>query len=250
MKKTFTYLFTITFIVVLISSCTKESETLDVGLLSDYYPLQLGKTYLYRLDSTVPASFGTSLVVKSYQAKDSVESSFNDNSGRLSYRIFRLVRDTAGVTPWRFGATYIATNTGKTIEYVDNNLRFLKLAAPVVEGFRWKAHSFIDTKSLNTNVGYLDEWEYEYQNIGQNYTVLNKPYDNTITVLQQDETTPPGPFNPALEVQIRTYGLEVYAKNIGLIYKEFLYWNWQRNPAPPKYQDGSYGVKLRLISHN
>jgi hypothetical protein len=54
---------------------------------------------------------------------------------------------------------------------------------------------------------------------GQSYTVLNKPYDNTITVLQQDETTPPGPFNPALEVQIRTYGLKYMQKILVLFTK-------------------------------
>jgi hypothetical protein len=248
MKKTFS-LFIVLF-VVLIIGCGKESETLNVTPLSQYYPLQVGKTYLYRLDSTLPASFGSSLVIKSYQAKDSIESTFNDNSGRLSYRIYRFVRDTAGLRPWQFAATYVATPTNKTVEYVDNNLRFIKLTAPVTESFSWKGNSFIDTKSLNTPVSYLDEWEYQYQDVSQPFTVFNKSYDSTVTVLQQDETTPNGPFNPALEVQIRTLGLEVYAKNVGLVYKEFLYWNWQKNPGPPKFIDGSYGVKLRLISHN
>lgn len=218
--------------------------------LNDYFPLEIGKSYLYRLDSTVTASFGSSLVVKSYQAKDTIESSFTDNQGRLSYRIFRFTRDTSGVQPWTFAATFVATPTYQWIEYVDNNLRFLKLHSPVTDGYSWLAHSFIDTRSSGSTVGYLDNWEYEYQNTGLGYSVSNTSYDSTITVLQHDETNPEGPFNPALEVQIRTYGVEVYAKGIGLIYKEFLYWNWQRNPPPAKYEDGSYGVKLSLISHN
>jgi len=236
-------------LVIALAGCGKESETLDTAALNEYFPLQVGKSYLYRLDSTIPASFGSALIVKSYQAKDSIESTFTDNQGRLSYRIFRTIRDTAGIQPWRFSATFVATQTNEWIEYVDNNLRFVKLHAPVTEGYTWKAHSFIDTKSLNTTVSYLDEWEYEYRDVGQPYVGLTKTYDSTVTVFQQDETTPPGPFDPN-NYQQKNFGTEVYAKGVGLVYKEFLHWTWQTTPPPAKYEDGSYGVKLRLISAN
>lgn len=239
----------ILFLFTSLPGCKKETETFNTATLNDYYPLQTGKTFLYRLDSTVLASFGSSLVVNSYQAKDSIESTFTDNQGRLSYRIFRLIRDTAGLVPWRFAATYVATPTPQSIEYVDNNLRFIKLHTPVTEGSTWKGHSYIDTKSLNTTVSYLDEWVYEYRNLGQRFQIFNTAYDSTVTVFQQDETTPPGPFNPN-NYQQRNLGTEVYAKGVGLIYKEFLHWTWQTTPPPARYEDGSYGVKLRLLSHN
>jgi hypothetical protein len=229
-------------------SCKKQTETFASASINNYYPLQTGKTYLYRLDSTIPAPFGASLIVKSYQAKDSIESTFIDNEGRESYRIFRYTRDTLATQPWRFAATYFATPANKTLEYVDNNLRFIKLHLPIREGYTWKAHSFIDTKSINTPISYLDEWEYEYRNVDENYKVLNKSFDSTITVFQHDETTPAGPFNPN-NYQQRNFGQEIYAKGVGLIYKEFLHWTWQITPKQG-YEDGSYGVRLRLISHN
>lgn len=248
MKKLFPAWFIFLFAVA-ISSCSKESETLELAPLNDYFPLSIGKTFLYRLDSTVLVSFGSSLAVKSYLAKDSIESTFTDNQGRLSYRIFRFIRDTASLKPWQPTATFVATPTRQTVEFVDNNLRFIKLRAPVIEGYTWKGHSYIDTKSLNTTVGYLDEWQYEYRNLGESLKVLNNTFNNTVTIFQQDETTPPGPFNRN-NYQQRNIGTEVYAKGVGLIYKEFLHWTWQISPAPAKYEDGSYGVKLQLISHN
>ncbi len=51
-------------------ACDKQLETLQADAFQDFYPLQTQKTFLYRLDSTVPASFGSALIVKSYQAKD------------------------------------------------------------------------------------------------------------------------------------------------------------------------------------
>ncbi|MGI8636315.1 MAG: hypothetical protein ACR2KZ_13030 [Segetibacter sp.] len=248
MKRIFLALIFLSSLLVF-TGCAKETETLDTASLNEFYPLQVGKTFIYRLDSTVLASFGSALTLKSYQAKDSIESTFTDNQGRLSYRVFRLLRDTAGLKPWQFSATFFVTPTSKQVEFVDNNLRFIKLHAPFTESYTWKGNSYIDTKSLNTTVGYLDEWQYEYRDVGKPYTILNSTYDNTVTVYQQDETTPPGAFNPQ-NYQQRNLGIEVYAKGIGLIYKEFLHWTWQTTPPPAKYEDGSYGVKLRLISHN
>lgn len=236
---------TVTFLMV---ACKKESETFNSATLNDYNPLKAGRILIYRMDSTVPESFGSRLVVHSYQARDSVESSFTDNAGRLSWRIFRSTRDTAGKQPWQFAATYVSTQSNNAIEYVDNNMRFIKLRLPFTEGYTWKAHSFIDTKSLNSNVTYLDEWEYEYQDVNQPYTVLNKRFDTTVTVFQHDETSPPGPFDPN-NYQQRNFGVEVYAKGVGLIYKDFLHWTYQTTPPPAKYEDGSYGVKLRLINY-
>jgi hypothetical protein len=243
MKKIFAIALVTLFVVTVIYSCKKESETFNGLSLLDYYPLQAGKSYIYRLDSTVTFNFNERLIIKSYQAKDSIESTFLDNEGRLSYRIFRYLRDTSGTRPWQYSNTFFATPSSKQVEYVENNLRFIKLNLPLVQGNSWAGNNYINTKTENT---YLDGWEYEYQDINNSYRVLNKTYDNTITVFQQDEFTPDGPFDPTLDYQQRNYSVEVYAKGVGLIYKDFLHWAWQK----PKYEDGSYGVRLSLISHN
>ncbi len=233
-------------LVTFLYSCKKKTETFTSASINDYAALQTGKTYIYRLDSTIIAPFGTALIVKSYQAKDSIESAFTDNLGRQSFRIFRYTRDTLATQPWRFAATYVATPTDQTLEYVDNNMRYIKLHAPIKEGYMWPAHTFINTRLEHLN--FLEGWNYEYQNVGQSYTVLNKSYDSTITVFQKDETTPEI-FNKDIYNE-KNLGKEVYAKGIGLIYKEFLHWKWNVSTAATGYQDESYGVKLRLISHN
>lgn len=234
------------FLTISLFGCDSQKEILEVPPVADYYPLQVGTSKLYRLDSTVLAPFGTALVVRSYQAKDSMESTFSDNQGRLSYRIFRFIRDLNGTQPWRFAATYVATPTQNSVEYVDNNLRFIKLVAPIRNNYTFKGNAFI-LEDQGSPLGYLYDWDYEYQNVGLPFQIGNRTFENTITVFQKDETSPEGPFNPA-NYQQRNLGLEVYAKGVGLIYKEFLHWTWQTTPAPAKYEDGSFGVKLTLLS--
>jgi hypothetical protein len=250
MKKGFAVSFVVLSVVSLMMSCSKQSDTFTSSTVPEYFPLSVGKYFIYRLDSTLPANFGTSLAVRSYQAKDSVIATFVDNLGRPSYTIFRYLRDTAALKPWTYSSTMYATATDGALEYVDNNLRFLKLRAPISNGFSWYGHSFIDTHNqANAFLDKANGWNYTYQNVGEPYTVFNTTYDTTAVVAQIDDTTPAGPFDPTLPIQVRTFGMEVYAKNVGLIYKDLLFWNWQSSPSG-HFQDESFGIRLRLISHN
>lgn len=249
MKKLFFVLFLTASCSAFFVSCKKENEVFETASLSSFFPLEVGKVWTYRLDSIVRTAFGAALVEKRYHLKDSVVATFTDNQGRPSYIIYRYIRDTAARKTWWFGGTMHATITAKWVEYVENNLRLVKLSQPIREGYSWYGHAFIDTHD-NSNYRYLDKkngWDYTYQNLDQPYSILNKTYDSTVTVAQIDEVSPPGPFDPNFFKQ-RLFGKEVYAKGVGLIYKDFLYWTWQTSPNG-HYQDDSYGIRLSLISY-
>ena len=249
MKRYFIRLFCFSSLCFLLFSCTKNSEKLSFPALSDYYPLQTGHVLIYRLDSSLIPLYGSDLEIRSYHAKDSIADTLRDNAGRLSYRIYHFVTDTLESQPWIPVSTFIATPQDQTIEFVDdNNLRFLKMKQPLRDYFSWAGNTYIDTKSSTSPFQYLDGWNYTYQNVGQPYTVEMGTLDNTVTVLQQDETSPPGPFDPG-SYQQRNYSIEVYAKGIGLVYKEFLHRTWQTTPEPAKFENDTYGIKLSLIGY-
>ncbi len=229
------------------SSCSKISEQLPLPALTDYYPLAVGHTLVYRLDSTVTTSFGQALVIHSYHLKDVISDTVLDNQGRLSFRVFRFITDTLEQTGWQALSTYYITPTQNTIEVMDDhNFRFIKLAEPMREGFSWKGNTYIDTRSANSPVQYMDNWDYIYQDNNKTFNSLMGPIDLSVTVLQADETSPPGPFNP-LYYQQRNYSVEVYGKGIGLVYKDFLHWTWQTTPPPASYADDSYGFRINLL---
>ncbi len=239
----------VTGIVLLIQfffACKKNDNTTFLNA-SAYYPLNAGTVWFYRLDSTTIPPFGTSLITRSYHIKDSVGSSFNDNTGRESWLIYRFITDTLEENPWQSLSTYYVTPTKNDVEVVDdNNLRFIKLISPVSEGRTWSGNSYIDTRSLSSLFPYLDGWEYEYDSINLPFQTLAGIIDSSITVKQRDETSPDGPFDPQYYQQ-RNYSVEVYAYNKGLIYKNFLHWTWQPTPEPARYEDGSYGIVLNLL---
>lgn len=233
--------------VFILSSC-KKNDMLSSSVKADnYYPVANEKVWIYRLDSTTIPAFGTSLITNSYHMKDSIGNSFIDNTGRVSWAVYRFITDTLEQSPWQSLSSYYITPTANDVEVVDdNNLRFIKLTTPVRAGYTWQGNSFIDTRSATSPYQYLDGWNYMYTTVDSSYTTLSGIIDSTVTVFQRDETSPEGPFDPEFYQQ-RNYSVEVYAKNVGLIYKNFLHWVWQPTPEPARYADGSYGVVLNLI---
>lgn len=232
-----------------IAVACNEKEVSDYPEMSDYYPVAVGKTFIYRLDSTVTINFGASLQTRYYRLKDSVESQFTDALGRTSFRVYRYITDSGGTQPWIYKVTNIVTidETDRSMEFIENNLRFVVLRDPVNDGFNWKGNSFIDTKSGSSPVKYMDEWDYTYMDIDQPFSVRKGTFNETISVLQADEVSPPGPHNPSFYQQTN-FSKEVYAKGVGLIYKEFLHKIWDLSPGP-HWNDDSYGIKLDLVDY-
>lgn len=249
MKKNTIHLFCL-FIVsgLLLARCSKKDDY-PGGQVTDYMNLSVGKYVTYRLDSLVYINFGQNQSTVSYLAKDIVDGSTTDNLGRFTWRVVRYLNDTAASGPWVPALTYFVTPTRETLEVIENNFRYQKLKIPFANGFSWKGNSYIDTYSINSNVRYLDDWDYTYDNVNEPYTLFNKSIDSTVTVDQRDETL--GTPNNIDAYSEHNYSQEVYAKGIGLIYKNFVHWVFQpRNTSYPNgYTDG-FGITLRMVDHN
>ena len=236
-------------LITLLTACNKQNELYTTVSLSDYFPLQVGKYITYNLDSTVYINFGQKDTVIKYQVKDSIETQITDNLGRPAYRIVRYIRKDVSQA-WISNNTFMAIPSATTIEYVENNLRFQKLKLPIKDGYSWKGNSFIDTYSLNSTTKYLDDWDYTYDSVNAPLTMGVIQFANTVTVNQRDEFLGQDPKLTGTQYAERNYSVEKYAKTIGLVYKEFLHWEFQgTQPGRPSFYTG-YGVKLTMIAHN
>lgn len=246
MRKYFIGSFAI--ILMLLASCKKEDANFTSASINDYFPLQVGKYITYNLDSTVFINFGQNQIVNHYQAKDEVDAQITDNLGRPAFRIIRYLR-TDSTQPWAPNNVFMAVSTRNSLEYVENNLRFLKLMLPIKEGFTWKGNSYIDTYSTDLDVTYLDDWDYVYDSVGVPLTINSLNIDSTITVDERDEFLGQDPSIAGTQYAEKTYSIEKYGKGIGLIYRDFLHWEFQGSQSlSPGYT--GYGVTMSIIDHN
>jgi len=250
MRNTFKTLALLTTIVTLFSQC-KKTDTFPSAELDEYLNLAVGKYIVYRLDSTVYSDFGQTTTIKSYQAKDEIDAAITDNLGRPAWRVIRYLRDTLATKPWAASSSYMIIPTREVVETIEENFRYQKLKLPIKEGFNWKGNTYISLYSNDPgwDYRYLDDWDYTYENVDEPFKVTgNQIVENTITVNQRDELIGiPTDVNSYSE---KNFSVEVYGKNIGLIYKDFLHWEYQPpNAGNPGYKIG-YGIKLNMISHN
>ncbi len=248
MKKTVLVVCLAAFLLSL-HACKKSSETYETASIEDYSPLEVGKYITYQLDSFVYTNFGVNTAIRTYQVKHLVDALITDNLGRPAHRIVRFIRKTS-TQPWVSDATFLAVNTGTALEFTENNLRYTKLKIPIRDFYSWKGNSYIDTYSINSELKYMDDWDYTYDSVHMPSTVGTFVLDSTLRVDHRDEIIGfpelPGSYSEV------NYGMEKYAKGIGLVYRRFFHSEYQP-PTPGqggRFVDGSYGVTLTMIDHN
>ena len=256
--KTFTLnrlpFFTLLLIAAVLGGCEKETEAFEAAPLSDYLPVQPGKFITYKTDSTVFTSFGTVSVVRSYQEKHLIDAALTDNEGRIAYRVFRSLRNADGSGTWKPAGTYTIVPETATIEVVENNLRFLKLAAPIKQDNNWKGNRFLPDNAYGvayafSNDDNMAEWDYTYTQTGESLNLNGTTLPNVLTVQQVDERANAPVTQPGAYGYIN-FSVNKYAKGIGLVYEEVEMWEYQPNPGGNSGYRTGFGVKRTMIDHN
>lgn len=239
-------------------SCNKTEE-FNSEALEDYLPLAEDKYITYRLDSMVFTNFGAVTEIHSYQEKHVIDTVFTDNLGNTSYRVFVFFRDSAGTQSWqpRTSSTYYITPLTDQVDVMDeNNFRFIKLHLPLRDGYSWKGNKFLPTGQGGpfapefsfSNDDNMADWDYYYDGVPSSFSYRGNNYADVYTVEQADESYNV-PITDPNAYAAKSRAVEKYAKNIGLVYKEFEMWEYQPNPGGTPYKTG-FGITLWMIDHN
>lgn len=248
-------LITVLLGTLVLFSCKKKTEEFQTDSLLDYVRLQTGKYITYNLDSTVFVNFGRNTEVHSYQEKHVVDAQISDNLGRTGYRIFRYLRDPQGTQPWQAAGSYLIVPTSNTIEVIEDNLRFIKLILPVQQDITWKGHRFLPDEPYSPLYSFqndfdMADWEYTYSSLGETIELNGQTIPGVLTVdgINISSNVP--------VTEINSYGFidymqDKYAKGIGLVYQEFIMWDYQppNGSATTGYKTG-FGIKRSMIDHN
>jgi hypothetical protein len=243
------------FLSIQLTGCDKKKDDFTSDPVTDYINLQTGKYILYRLDSTRFVNFGQKDTVITYFAKDTVEGPVTDNLGRAGWRVVRYLRDTATATndEWTPVLTYQVIPSRENIEVKEANFRYLKLVLPVKDGYSWRGNGYLPSNPYGdiyefSNDEDIQDWDYTYQDVGLSAVLNNKNYDSTLTVVQiADSTNLPVTANVPAS---KTFWVEKYAKNIGLIYKEVEMWEYQPQTTGNSAYFQGFGIKMTIIDHN
>jgi hypothetical protein len=203
-----TVIFSLFFSLLLFNSCKKEtSDPVDIGM--KYYPATTGHWIVYRVDSAVWNGFYYPDVTNpnfhktyNYFIKEKNDSDYLDNQNRPTIIIGRSKKDSANTGWYQIGA-WAANVTPSTVEKVEENIRFIKMIFPIAESRKWNGNAY----------NAMDEQFYKYRHCFAPYSVNDHVFDSTVTVIQRIDSLAFWSW----------YQFEVYAANIGMVYKRYRY---------------------------
>ncbi len=237
------------------TACDKTTiEDFETEDLNAFLPAIKGKYITYRLDSTVFTNFGRNIEVHKYQVKHEIDSLITDNIGRPSYRVFRYLRDSAGNQPWVPNGTYFLTHLDKQVEVIEENLRFIKLHQPFRLGYNWKGNKYLSTEPYSSKFSFsnddnMNDWDYTFEQFDPSIMIGTKTVNNVYTILHIDESVN-APVRDVNAYGARNLSIEKYAKDIGLVWREYVLWEYQ---PPANGVSGFYtgfGIKMWMIDYN
>lgn len=206
---------TFLLIAVLFFACERVIDSTD-EVTYEYFPLETGKYKIYRVDSTVyDAFFGTFQTI-SYEVKEITGSTGTDGEGDFFYSVERYIRPN-NTQPWELYNIWSEKIEDNQLQRVEDNQRMIKMVFPVKESRTWDGIVYIRRDTLvpvrGGSIDMFKDWnQFTYNNVAGTFfdTISNTVYPDAVEVMQVDKTN---------NIE-RRFSKEVYAKNIGLVYKE------------------------------
>jgi hypothetical protein len=96
----------------------------------------------------------------------------------------------------------------------------------------------------------MSDWEYTYSSLGESIVLNGQPINDVLTVdgIDLSSNVPVTDLNSYGFID---YMQDKYAKGIGLIYQEFIMWDYQppNGTVTTGYKTG-FGIKRSMIDHN
>ena len=223
-------------------SCKKVTTT-SLDPTRNYFPINLHKSVIYDVDSIYYyGAAGTRYEIKC-QMKYAIDDTVTYNN-QLSYIMDVFTRPYESA-PWVGSSVILITPTPTGILYYQDRTKYLKMTFPVAQGTTWKGNQYAEIN--DSAFSYLKDWNYTYQNYHLAYTNGLTTYDNTVTVLEDDQNVNYQNVDSAV-AGYRTYAKEVYAYDVGMIYKEWTHYTFNANDT---FQNkNGYTVIMKAVSYN
>lgn len=209
-------------------ACGKDDDSatsIDWGY--DYYPAEVGYWLEYEVDSIFYDDFTDPVTIDTanYCMREEFESVFQDLSGEDNFRIEQYKKnDTASA--WILDKIVSSKVTTTNFQKVENDLRFIPLVFPVKTDKSWDGLIYLNVQDEPTLEYYDDTqypWGYRYTEVNVSKQLGNFSFDSCVVVAHIDDEN----------LFEKKYSQEIYAKGVGLVYKEMIVLKTQ---APPNGQ--------------
>lgn len=193
----------------------REVEDIAIDHGYDYFPLEVGRSWIYQVDSITydPALNGTAVDSIRTFVREVIVDTLTGNDGGLLFRAERYERLSDSL-PWEIRKVFTLSRDEQRAFRTEDNLRFVKLVFPPQQGRRWEGNAFFNPFTQVTVKGERMEmfksWDYRQLTDGEALTLGGLLFEDAITVQNADSR------DNVIELRVAT---EQYARGVGLVYR-------------------------------
>jgi hypothetical protein len=191
-------------LLIIVSACRRDVDISKRDQGKEFYNSKTGSWITYHVDSFVFSDFNPQVQqidTFRYDLKELIAGQFADNTGRETNRI-ELYKRKDSSENWSLDRIITSNLTDISLEKTENNIRYVKLIFPVGPSRTWNGNYFNSEEA----------WEYSYQDLNSPQTINGHVFNETLTVLELDSIN-----NTFIR---KGFAKEIYAKNIGMIYRQ------------------------------
>jgi len=244
--RSLSYLLVFAIVGLFICSSCKDESTFEDPIVDEtreYFPIAIGKSITYQVDSIIydPTEFSVLVDTNRVYIREVVVDTFRDEVGALIHRIERYQANDSNFD-WEIKDVWSASLGATKAERFEENLKFVKMVFPVKDGDIWDGNVFIDETSIFSIAGESIEifksWFYEVLSTDESEEIGGFAFENVTTISQADEEN-------LIE---RRYSMEKYAKGVGLVYREMEIYDTQTiDETIPWVDKADKGFKLVMV---
>ena len=160
------------FLLLLLSlvSCTKTDNELPTAPGYDYFPLKVGREWVYKIDSLAYDDNGPSQSIDTftYQYKEIITDVYHDETGIETFVIERYYRANDSAL-WRLARSYTAQFNNERAIRTEENTKFVKLIFPLKKRATLNGNMFNGRETQNYRI---TEFPVSYAFKGKVYSSL------------------------------------------------------------------------------
>jgi hypothetical protein len=213
------YFFFLSLIFIgLTFACDKQTlEEIDPDLGYEYFPLEVGKYLEYEADSIIydPSAGGTEVLVSKTLVREEIIDTLRSNAGDLRFIVERSERADS-TQAWEVKRQLWLSRAETQAIRNEDNLQFISMVFPIKQGVEWNGNLFFDESLIipvaGESIEMFKSWSYEFRRHGESFNEEGLSFPDVVEVSMADNEN-------LIE---RRFAREIYARDIGLVYRELL----------------------------
>lgn len=217
-------------LIFFLISCQKEENYTIVDVQKDlqYFPLNMGSYLEYEVQYIFWDDFAETVDTSNYILRELIESKVTNFSGDTLYRIEQYAKSHPD-SGWSVPHIMYAGIRENYVYKVEDNINYVKIILPVRENEKWNGNAYNS----------LPNQECQYLSVGKPFSFLLNNFEKVVHVLQEDNQT----------LINQDFEEEMYAFDVGLIYKRQIHLKKTYNPINQTFEISSGYSFTQIITN-